>query len=103
MDVKEKKFQTDVEYRIYRILHFAKKHGWSKPSLKNNLLEFEKQSMALTVDIHEFKILSSLMHPRWGKTLLLRKGDFTQQIIESIFRNPRQHMKREKIGSEYVK
>lgn len=96
----EEKFQTDIEYRIYRIRHFATKHGWKETAASASFILFEKEEMSLQVYLPNVQIISCVHHPQYGRTVLLRKGNFTQQIIESIFRNPRVHMNREKVKSE---
>lgn len=103
MKDKEKKFQTDSEYRIYRLRHFGKKYGWKEIVFFNNTIWLQRNNEGLIIDLKELKIKSMLVHPKHGFTTLYRKGDFTQNIIESIFRNPRAHMDREKVKSEYVK
>lgn len=101
---KEKKFKTDIEYRIYRLLHFAKKHKWTVAHEDKAQLKFTKSNGdILKINYKHLIIETSLFHPSRGYTTLLRKGNFTQDIIESIFHNPRAHMKREKVKSEYVK
>lgn len=103
MDDKEKSFQTDIEYRTYRVRHFAKKHGWKETASSASFILFEKEEMSLQVYLPNVQIISCVHHPTHGRTALLRKGNFTQEIIESIFRNPRAHMKTKNIQSEYVK
>lgn len=100
---KDKLFRENIEYRCYRILHFAKKHGWQL--IKNNSIELIFENMDginMMIDYTKLEIKTNLFHPIWGYTSLTRKGDFTQKIIESIFINPRMHMPR-KIKSEYIK
>lgn len=101
---KSKQFLIDVEYRVHRIKHFAKKYGWHLKSDNREVFTFISSDYAiLKIDYWKMKIETSLSHPLWGDTVLIRKGDFTQKIIESIFRNPRAHMPVKKVKSEYVK
>ena len=100
---KEHLFKTDKEYRIYRIRHFAQKYDWVLNGDDGETFRFISKGYAiLKINYLNLNIETSLSHPEWGNTILLRKGDFTQKIIESIFRNPRQHMDTEKVKSEYV-
>lgn len=99
---KEQNFQEDLEYRIYRIRHFAKKHGWILIGDNGKEFTFKTytEGAELVINYDVLEIETSLTHPEWGSTVLLRKGNFTQKIIESIFSNPREHMP-EKIKSTY--
>lgn len=104
MKDKEKKFQTDIEYRIFRLLHFAKKHKWTVAHEDATQLKCTKSNGdILKINYKHLIIETSLFHPSRGYTTLLRKGDFTQDVIESIFYNPRAHMKRKNIKSQYIK
>lgn len=99
---KEHLFQTDIEYRTYRLRHFAQKHGWALANDSGNFFLFKNSEGAeLSIDYSASNIETHLNHPKWGSTILIRKGDLTMKIIESIFRNPRAHMP-EKIQSEYI-
>lgn len=101
---KEKLFQTDINYRIYRIKHFARKYRWSFMNDDGESFKFiNKEYAILKIGYWNLNIETALSHPVWGDTILVRKGDFTMKTIESIFRNPRQHMQTEKIKSEYLK
>lgn len=103
MKNKSKLFLTDVYFRIHRIRHFAKKHQWILKSDNREVFTFINHEYAiLKIDYWNMKIETTLSHPTWGETVLIRKGDFSQKIIESIFRNPRKHMPIKKIKSEYV-
>lgn len=99
---KEINFQEDIEYRTYRIKHFAQKHGWLLMRDTGTSFIFKNftEGPELTIDYNNLEIETSLIHPEWGNTVLIRKGKFTQKIIESIFRNPREHMP-EKVQSIY--
>lgn len=99
---KEKLFKTDIRYRIYRIWHLAKKYKWDFKKDDGEKLEFiNTDGCTLNINYFYLKVATSLEHPKWGSTVLIRKGELTQKIIESIFRNPRAHMPA-KIRSEYV-
>ncbi len=99
---KDKLFQNDMEYRMYRLRHFAQKHGWHLLSDTGTSFLFQNsENIKMIIDYTNLEIQTCLIHPQWGKTNLLRKGNFTQKIIESIFINPRQHMKGA-VKSEYV-
>lgn len=91
---KEKRFEKDSEYRIYRLMHLAKKYGWGIRHFSLGIIEFECKSdrSVLTIDSKNLKIDTTLDHPKWGKTTLYRSGKLTHKIVESIFRNPRAHM-----------
>lgn len=103
MNASEQKFKTNIEYRLYRLRHFGKKHKWKENYYEKRILSFSQGKKYLLIDLDELRIQTGMEHPKHGITVLERKGDFTQKIIESIFRNPRQHMKKEKVKSEYVK
>lgn len=60
-----------------------------------------KDCAILKINYWDLNVETSISHPVWGKTVLIRKGDFTQKLIESIFRNPRAHMN-EKVTSTYA-
>lgn len=99
---KEQRFKNDIAYRIYRILHLAKKYKWTLQKNDSKKCEFiNKEGCELHVNYHDLKIATALNHPKWGNTVLERKGELTQKIIESIFRNPRAHMPPNKVKSEY--
>lgn len=90
---KEQLFKTDVSYRSYRILHLAKKYGWVLEKNNGEMCQFKNKSGELLyVNYFHLHFTTALEHPKWGKTVLKRKGDLTQKLIESIFRNPRAHM-----------
>ena len=90
---KEQQFQTDTDYRIYRIKHFAKKYKWTLTNDDGLIFTFINQQAAiLKIHYWHLNIETALSHPVWGETVVLRKGDFNMKIIESIFRNPREHM-----------
>lgn len=99
---KEKLFKTDIDYRIYRIKHLAKKYGWTFRKDDAEKFEFSNsEGCTLNINYLYLKVATSLQHPKWGNTVLIRKGELTQKIIESIFRNPRVHMPA-KIKSQYL-
>lgn len=99
---KEQFFQTDIEYRMYRLRHFSQKHGWALANDDGETFKFISKGYAiLKINYLNLNIETSLSHPEWGNTILIRKGDFTQKIIEAIFRNPRAHMDISKVKSEY--
>lgn len=100
---KEKRFKTDLEYRIYRILHLAKKYRWQLQKYDAEKLEFkDKEGCTLNINYRSLKVATALNHPRWGNTVLSREGELSQKNIESIFRNPRSHMPAN-IKSKYEK
>lgn len=99
----EEKFINDRDYRIYRLKHLAQKYGWALTGDDGETFRFLSKGYAiLKINYWNLEIESSLSHPEWGNTVLLRKGEITHRIIESIFRNPRAHMNTEKVKSEYV-
>lgn len=100
---KERKFENDFEYRIYRILHLAKKYSWHILKSDQEKVEFSnREKSVLTINYKNLDINTILDHPKWGKTTLKREGKLTHKIIESIFRNPRAHMPRKaRIKSSY--
>lgn len=87
-----KKFIEDLEYRLYRIKHYGKKHNWSTLMECDNIIMFENtEKTILTINAKTMTIETELNHPKKGETKLLRKGDFTMKMMEKIFRNPRVH------------
>lgn len=97
MNNSEKKFKEDIEYRIYRIKHLAKKHGWKLISqhgsdLNFNLIWYGNTFTTIKINYISFDIETSLIHPKRGRTNLKRTGNFTMTLIEKIFTNPRMHM-----------
>lgn len=98
---KEKKFKEDSEYRIYRILHLAKKYGWKLQKTDSDKFEFDKKGSILHINYRHLKVATALHHPKWGNTVLERSGDLSQKNVESIFRDPRSHMPR-KVKSKYL-
>lgn len=99
---KEQSFQTDIKYRTYRLRHFAQKYGWGLATDDGKTFVFvNNEDSMLKINYFDLNIETSLTHPKWGDTLLIRKGNFTQKIIESIFRNPRAHMP-DQVKSEYI-
>lgn len=100
---KEQLFKTDIEYRVYRLMHFAQKHFWELVKDDGKTFEFiNYEAAVLRINYFDLSIETSLTHPIWGSTVLIRKGNITQKIIESIFRNPRSHMPSQ-VKSEYAK
>jgi len=100
---KERQFQNDIEYRTYRIMHFAEKHGWQLISDQAKIFRFQnKDSAILEINYFSLDVQTQLKHPRWGDTNLLRKGKLTMKLIEAIFRNPREHMPKD-VKSQYLK
>lgn len=100
---KEKRFKEDSKYRIYRILHLAKKYRWSIRSNDGEKCDFiNKEGSILCINYIYLKVSTALHHPKWGNTVLERNGELTEKNIESIFRNPRAHMP-ETVKSQYVK
>lgn len=92
----------DSEYRIYRILHIAKKYKWTLTKNDGEKYEFtNKEGATLHINYLNLRVATGLHHPKWGNTVLERKGGLTQKNIESIFRNPRSHMPN-KIISQYL-
>lgn len=102
---KEKLFQTDMEYRMYRFRHFAQKYCWTLTNDDGKTFEFiNNEGSILKINYVDAFVETTLIHPKWGSTTLIRKGDFTQKIIESIFRNPRVHISvNNSILSSYTK
>lgn len=99
---KEKRFKENLQYRAYRILHLAKKYGWTLKGNDGEKCDFtNKEGSILHINYVYLKVATALEHPKWGNTVLERKGELTQKNIEAIFRNPRAHMPKE-IKSEYV-
>lgn len=84
---KSVRFKMDQEYRLHRVLHLAKKYGWEQ--VRNFV--FSKKGDILKLNFSESIIETSIFHPSRGYTTLIRKGELTHNIVESIFRNPRQH------------
>lgn len=110
-DNKEEKFKKDLEYRLHRIKKFGKKYRWKLFTHSNEVLEYvgmfnwetiSNCAVILKINFITYEIQTTLTHPRKGKTTLVRKGEFSMNIIESIFRNPRVHMQKKKIKSKYV-
>lgn len=100
---KEKKFKEDTGYRIYRILHMAKKYRWIIISNDGEKCHFiNKDNCTLDINYVHLKVATALNHPKWGNTVLERTGELTQNIVESIFRNPRAHMPKKKVQSKYL-
>lgn len=97
----EEKFKSLNEYRIHRVKHWAKKYKWVQRNLGSGLMQFSRKYEMLFIDSKCIHIISCLNHPKYGKTVMVRKGAFTEKIIESIFRNPRQHTGK-KIQSIYL-
>lgn len=97
---KNKRFCEDLEYRIYRIKHLGKKYGWKFLSEIDELV-FGNSEAILSIDPIKLTIETQLIHPKKGETKLIRSGDFTQNLIERIFRNPRAHMPAQ-ITSQYL-
>lgn len=99
---KDNRFKNDTEYRIYRILHLAKKYGWTLSNNSIDKFEFKNtEGCTLHVNYTHLKVATALHHPKKGNTVLERDGELSQKNIESIFRNPRAHMPKE-IKSEYL-
>lgn len=100
---KEKRFKQNMEYRIYRILHLAKKYGWILKNHDEDKFEFrDKHDACLNINYRYLKVSTALNHAKWGSTILVRDGELSQKNIESIFRNPRSHMP-PNIRSQYIK
>lgn len=97
---KNKRFKEDYQYRLYRIKHFAKKYGWNFLS-ETEVLVFNNKEAILTIDPFKLTTQTELKHPIKGETKLLRRGNFTMNIIEAIFRNPRIHTSSQ-IQSQYL-
>ena len=99
---KEQQFRKDSEYRIYRILHMAKKYGWKLQNSDGDKFEFKnKEACILHINYRYLKVATALNHPKWGNTILERSGELSQKDVESIFRNPRSHMPKN-IKSKYL-
>lgn len=104
---KEKRFKLDITYRIFRIKHLGKKHGWKLMNETEQHLCFylmdanRAPKVILTIDYLTFDIETILKHPVKGPTKLIRQGDFTMAMIEKIFTNPRAHTPG-KIKTEYL-
>lgn len=101
MRSKDKAFKMDMEYRIFRIRHLAKKYGWAFKKDDGEKFEFQdKEGSTLHINYFQLNVATALQHPKWGSTVLIRRGNLTQKIVESIFRNPRAHMP-DHINSQY--
>ena len=99
---KDNRFKNDTEYRIYRILHLAKKYGWKLEKNDTDKFEFKNnEGCTLHINYRYLKVATALNHPKHGNTVLERDGDLSQKNIESIFRNPRTHMP-DKVKSKYI-
>lgn len=97
----EQRFNTDMQYRNYRIQHLAKKHGWKIIFQDGSVFQFKNRDGAmLRINYLNLNTETSLMHPRWGDTVLFRTN-LNQSLIESIFINPRSHMP-EEVTSELL-
>lgn len=101
---KEKQFDSDMKYRIYRILHLAKKYSWTLQNSDGEKYDFfNKQKSTITIYASDLKVVTSVNHPTRGWTTLKREGKMNQRIIEMIFRNPRVHIhKNMQVQSSYV-
>lgn len=101
---KEKRFKEDLQYRACRILHLANKYGWTLTGHDEEKCQFKnKENCTLHINYVYLKVATALDHPKWGNTILERKGELTQKMIEAIFRNPRTHMpKNREIKSSYI-
>lgn len=105
-DSKARKFKTDIEYRIHRLKLLADKYGWKllsehKISAPKNIFEFESvhnwgfitdSKVLMRINYFSLEVETFLNHPSKGETQLRRKGEFSMNLIEKIFRNPRVHM-----------
>lgn len=98
---REKRFQEDCDYRVYRIKHFGKKYSWKFLSDIEEMV-FSNTEATLRIDAVKLIIQTELRHPKMGETKLVRRGDFTMNMVEKIFCNPRAHMPSE-IKAEHVK
>ena len=104
-----KLFKEDLEYRVYCFKHLGKKYSWRLEEETRNTLEFEtiicedRQATYINLKVNHknLSIETTLNHPFKGVTTLLRVGDFSINIIEKIFSNPRTHTP-EEIRSEYL-
>lgn len=98
------RFNTDQEYRLYRIRHFARKYGWVEMETTRSLLLFGHQRRGqlanLEINFTNSRITTFLQHPKRGTTKLVRKGILTERLVESLFRNPREHTGPE-VSSQY--
>ena len=97
---KNKQFIEDYDYRLYRIKHFGKKYGWKILSEIDGMI-FGSKEIWLRIDPKKMTVETELIHPKRGETKLIRHGDFTMNLIEKIFCNPRVHTPQE-IDSQYV-
>lgn len=94
------RFKEDYDYRVYRIKHFGKKYGWRFLSEIDGLI-FGNKEVMLRIDPKKLTIETELIHPKKGETKLVREGEFTMNLVEKIFRNPRAHTP-EGIDSQYL-
>lgn len=101
---KELDFSNDLEYRIHRINHLAEKYSWNLRLINEDRFDFiNKQEQIITVHYKELKVITTLKHPKWGRTTLKREGNITERIMELIFRNPRVHIRKNlKVKSSYL-
>lgn len=97
---KNKRFIEDYDYRLYRIKHFGKKYGWKFLSDINEMI-FGNNGVLLRINPKKMTIETEFIHPKLGETKLLREGEFTMNLVEKIFRNPRAHTP-EGIDSQYL-
>lgn len=89
-----KQFREDLAYRISRLEHLGKKHGWTLYKKDTTTMEFISPSppAEMYVDYINLTIKTKLLHPKQGESLLVRSGVLTEKLVETIFRNPRAHM-----------
>lgn len=86
---------------MHRLRHFAKKYAWKERRVNSTFISFEKDRVDLQFCFLDLSAATVLDHPKYGRTKLVRSGQFTQKIVESIFRNPRQHMGKQ-VKSRYL-
>lgn len=89
-----KQFREDIAYRISRLEHLGKKHGWHLYKKDNTTMEFLSTNppVEMSVDYINLKIKTKLLHPKQGESTLERSGELTEKLVETVFRNPRAHM-----------
>lgn len=91
-----------MQDNIPRLKHLGKKYGWKLLCETADALIFQKMFVVLKISLSEMEIETMLNHPKKGYTLLNRKGAFSMNLIEKIFRNPRVHTPKN-IKAEYKK
>ena len=75
----------------------AKKYDWELVDWQENIymaswVKQEGQNdMRINVYLTKMTVATSLNHPKKGKTQLYRRQVFKSELLEKLFKNPRQH------------